>query len=309
MVAFRFRQYQVVGRGLPSSTDEHPKIYRMKLWATNEVRAKSKFWYLLRKLKKVKKSNGQVLAINEYNLWYLLFVGVLYYTNLVTDFPYPIFLSVNQVRSGTMGFGYGTKAEPGYHNMYKEYRDATLNGAVERMGGHRAVPRFQNQVCPGVQEGQASNQEVENHIQSIKTQLVCVGSHLSCLLMFGGSMDLRVERTLYSVSAKKLCQCKINERVGEIVELFVVLCSCMICRQQSGHRWKSGTFQSTSAAQKKRKVVLMGTATASVQRTQAAERLDVTAAAEIEAAEGADEDDGLEAVEDAEEEVVEEGEA
>ncbi|KAG4135661.1 hypothetical protein ERO13_D08G229750v2 [Gossypium hirsutum] len=37
----------------------------MKLWAINEVRAKSKFWYFLRKLKKVKKSNGQVLAINE----------------------------------------------------------------------------------------------------------------------------------------------------------------------------------------------------------------------------------------------------
>ncbi|CAL5330386.1 unnamed protein product [Camellia sinensis] len=46
-------------------TDQHPKIYRMKLWATNEVRAKSKFWYFLRKLKKVKKSNGQMLAINE----------------------------------------------------------------------------------------------------------------------------------------------------------------------------------------------------------------------------------------------------
>ncbi|CAB4299799.1 unnamed protein product [Prunus armeniaca] len=41
----------------------------MKLWATNEVRAKSKFWYFLRKLKKVKKSNDQVLAINE---WFLL---------------------------------------------------------------------------------------------------------------------------------------------------------------------------------------------------------------------------------------------
>ncbi|XP_008246226.1 PREDICTED: 60S ribosomal protein L18a-like isoform X1 [Prunus mume] len=41
----------------------------MKLWATNEVHAKSKFWYFLRKLKKVKKSNGQVLAINE---WFLL---------------------------------------------------------------------------------------------------------------------------------------------------------------------------------------------------------------------------------------------
>nr|GMC66528.1 60S ribosomal protein L18a [Ipomoea batatas] len=61
----QFHQYQVVGRALPSESDEHPKIYRMKLWATNEVRAKSKFWYFLRKLKKVKKANGQVLAINE----------------------------------------------------------------------------------------------------------------------------------------------------------------------------------------------------------------------------------------------------
>ncbi|XP_021828585.1 60S ribosomal protein L18a-like isoform X1 [Prunus avium] len=61
----QFHQYQVVGRKLPMASDEHPKIYRMKLWATNEVRAKSKFWYFLRKLKKVKKSNGQVLALNE----------------------------------------------------------------------------------------------------------------------------------------------------------------------------------------------------------------------------------------------------
>lgn len=41
----QFHQYQVVGRALPTEADDHPKIYRMKLWATNEVRAKSKFWY------------------------------------------------------------------------------------------------------------------------------------------------------------------------------------------------------------------------------------------------------------------------
>jgi large subunit ribosomal protein L18Ae len=29
------------------------------------VRARSKFWYFLRKLKKVKKSNGQIIAVNE----------------------------------------------------------------------------------------------------------------------------------------------------------------------------------------------------------------------------------------------------
>jgi len=40
----QFHQYQVVGRALPTPGDEQPKIYRMKLWATNEVRSKSKFW-------------------------------------------------------------------------------------------------------------------------------------------------------------------------------------------------------------------------------------------------------------------------
>ncbi|KAF5731338.1 hypothetical protein HS088_TW18G00015 [Tripterygium wilfordii] len=65
MVAYRFHQYQVVGRALPTETDEHPNIFRMKLLATNEVCAKSKCWYYMRKQKKVKKSNGQVLAINE----------------------------------------------------------------------------------------------------------------------------------------------------------------------------------------------------------------------------------------------------
>lgn len=39
----QFHRYQVVGRGLPTATDDHPKIYRMKLSATDEVRAKSKF--------------------------------------------------------------------------------------------------------------------------------------------------------------------------------------------------------------------------------------------------------------------------
>nr|CAD1834295.1 unnamed protein product [Ananas comosus var. bracteatus] len=108
MVAFRFHQYQVVGRALPSEGDEHPKIYRMKLWATNEVRAKSKFWYFLRKLKKVKKSNGQVLAINE-------------------------IFERNPTKIKNYGIWLRYQSRTGYHNMYKEYRDTTLNGAVEQM--------------------------------------------------------------------------------------------------------------------------------------------------------------------------------
>ena len=41
---FKFHQYQVVGRHLPSEKDENPTIYRMKLWAEDSLRAKSKFW-------------------------------------------------------------------------------------------------------------------------------------------------------------------------------------------------------------------------------------------------------------------------
>ncbi|KAL5165062.1 3-hydroxyisobutyryl-CoA hydrolase-like protein 5 [Glycine soja] len=103
-----FHQYQVVGRALPTETDVHPKIYRMKLWATNEVRAKSKFWYFLRKLKKVKKSNGQMLAINE-------------------------IFEKNPTKIKNYGIWLRYQSRTGYHNMYKEYRDTTLNGAVEHM--------------------------------------------------------------------------------------------------------------------------------------------------------------------------------
>ncbi|MCD7471180.1 60S ribosomal protein L18A [Datura stramonium] len=108
MVNYKFHQYQVVGRALPSESDEHPKIYRMKLWATNEVRAKSKFWYFLRKLKKVKKSNGQMLAINE-------------------------IFEKNPTKIKNYGIWLRYQSRTGYHNMYKEYRDTTLNGAVEQM--------------------------------------------------------------------------------------------------------------------------------------------------------------------------------
>lgn len=104
----QFHQYQVVGRAVPTATNETPKAYRMKLWATNEVRAKSKFWYFLRKLQKVKKSHGQILAINE----------------IFEKHPTTI---------KNFGIWVRYQSRTGYHNMYKEYRDITLNGAVEQM--------------------------------------------------------------------------------------------------------------------------------------------------------------------------------
>ena len=43
-----FVEYQVVGRHLPTEQDPNPKIYRMRIFAPNEVVAKSRFWYFLR---------------------------------------------------------------------------------------------------------------------------------------------------------------------------------------------------------------------------------------------------------------------
>ena len=42
------QEFQVVGRHLPTESDPTPKIYRMRIFAPNEVVAKSRFWYFLR---------------------------------------------------------------------------------------------------------------------------------------------------------------------------------------------------------------------------------------------------------------------
>ena len=59
----RLQEYQVVGRHLPTDNQPTPKLYRMRIFAPNDVVAKSRFWYFLAKLKKVKKANGEVVSL------------------------------------------------------------------------------------------------------------------------------------------------------------------------------------------------------------------------------------------------------
>ncbi|CAG8458059.1 1393_t:CDS:2 [Funneliformis mosseae] len=101
----RFHEYQVVGRKLPSKKDSIPRLYRMRLFAPNEVVAKSRFWYFLKKLKKVKKAAGEIVSINEIFEKRPLQVKI-----------FGIWLRYDS-RSGT-------------HNMYKEYREMTRTDAV-----------------------------------------------------------------------------------------------------------------------------------------------------------------------------------
>jgi large subunit ribosomal protein L18Ae len=37
----------------------------MRIFAVNDVVAKSRFWYFLSKLRKVKKTNGEIVSLNQ----------------------------------------------------------------------------------------------------------------------------------------------------------------------------------------------------------------------------------------------------
>ena len=39
----------------------------MRIFAPNDVVAKSRFWYFLSKLRKVKKTNGEIVSLNQVN--------------------------------------------------------------------------------------------------------------------------------------------------------------------------------------------------------------------------------------------------
>jgi large subunit ribosomal protein L18Ae len=117
--------YQVVGRKAPIVSDvdveANPPAYRMKIFAPNQVMARSKFWYFMHQMRKMKKTSGEILDINEItekNSRYIKNFGIwLKYSS----------------RSGT-------------HNMYREYRDTTLTGAIDTMymdmaGRHRTRSR------------------------------------------------------------------------------------------------------------------------------------------------------------------------
>ncbi|KAI1848272.1 hypothetical protein JX265_004220 [Neoarthrinium moseri] len=106
--AGRLQEYQVIGRLLPNEANPTPKLYRMRIFAVNDVVAKSRFWYFLAKLKKVKKANGEIVSLNKIHEKHPLKVK-----------NFGIWIRYDS-RSGT-------------HNMYKEYREMSRADAVESL--------------------------------------------------------------------------------------------------------------------------------------------------------------------------------
>lgn len=99
------KEYQVMGCSLPTKKKLNPEVYKMRIFAKNEVTAKSKFSVLLSKLKKIKKTKGEILSVNE-----------IFEKKPMKVKIYGVFLRYNS-RSGT-------------HNMYKEYLEISKAAAV-----------------------------------------------------------------------------------------------------------------------------------------------------------------------------------
>ena len=102
------KEYQVVGRMLPSPTNPSPKLYRMRLFAPNDLVAQSRFWHFLKKLRRVKRSNGELVSCCRIHN---------------TE-------AANQVSNYGVWVRYDSRS--GTHNMYKEYRDVSRSGAVSQ---------------------------------------------------------------------------------------------------------------------------------------------------------------------------------
>ena len=82
----------------------------MQIFAPNAVVARSRTWYFLSKLRKVKKANGQILSCVE--------VPKEDSKDLV-------------VKNWGVWVRYVSRS--GIHNMYKEYRDTRITGAVHQL--------------------------------------------------------------------------------------------------------------------------------------------------------------------------------
>ncbi|KAL9049179.1 MAG: hypothetical protein Q9162_007351 [Coniocarpon cinnabarinum] len=104
----RLQEYQVIGRHLPSENNPAPKLYRMRIFAPNKVVAKSRFWYFLAKLRKIKKANGEICSLN-------------------------VIHEKRPTRVKNFGIWIRYDSRSGTHNMYKEYREMSRCDAVEAL--------------------------------------------------------------------------------------------------------------------------------------------------------------------------------
>jgi large subunit ribosomal protein L18Ae len=102
------KNFEVIARPLPTTAVPNPEALRVQVFAPDEVVAKSQFWGVARRVARLKKSHGEILAVRQ----------------VIEPEPtrvknYGVWLTFRSIR--------------GVHNIYKEFRDTTTEGAVLRL--------------------------------------------------------------------------------------------------------------------------------------------------------------------------------
>ena len=92
----QLKEFKVIGRRFPTEKNKNPTLYRMRIFAPDEVAAKSRFWYFMKKLRKIKKTNGQLVYIAEvinpipHSRSYIILIPILH---THSSFFFPILIS------------------------------------------------------------------------------------------------------------------------------------------------------------------------------------------------------------------------
>ncbi|XP_065157590.1 large ribosomal subunit protein eL20 [Atheta coriaria] len=112
------KEFEVIGRKLPTEKEKTTPLYKMRIFAPDQIVAKSRFWYFLRQLRKFKKTTGEIVNVKPIH-------------------------EKTPVKIKNFGIWLRYDSRSGTHNMYREYRDLSVSGAVTQcyrdMGArHRA---------------------------------------------------------------------------------------------------------------------------------------------------------------------------
>lgn len=122
----------------------------MRIFAPNHVVAKSRFWYFVSQLKKMKKSSGEIVYCGQVrpgapqygSPWATPESGQ---HTLLSLRPQVFEKSPLRVKNFGIWLRYDSRS--GTHNMYREYRDLTTAGAVTQCCESPAQPLFPH-PCP-----------------------------------------------------------------------------------------------------------------------------------------------------------------
>ncbi|EEB15001.1 60S ribosomal protein L18A, putative [Pediculus humanus corporis] len=154
-VTGQLKEFEIIGRKLPTEKTKNlpSPFYKMRIFAPDYIVAKSRFWYFLRQLKKIKKSTGEIVSLKE--------------------IPEK---SPCKIKNFGIWLRYDSRS--GTHNMYREYRDVTVAGAVtlcyRDMGARHRARAHSIQIIK-VEEVKASNcrrpQVTQFHDSKIKFPL------------------------------------------------------------------------------------------------------------------------------------------